>query len=161
MTKQGRQSRSALKYFPARWIDVSVDAARAHDLAARALNRHRYTLREQRSPAVAFFQYGTPGREFLWDILGFDAVAFFRGLPTEWAQIAVWTEPVAGGTRISVSLVDGLTHRTEVRSTIDDLIADFRAEGVLLAVSDPFSGLDLPADSPGQPKPRRKRKQGR
>jgi hypothetical protein len=161
MTKQDRQAKIALKYFPARWINVSVDAARAHHLAAVAMNRHRYTLREQRTPDVALFQYGTVAREFLWDFLGFDAVAFFRGLPTEWAQIAVWTEPVAGGTRISVSLLDGLTHRTEVRMTIEDLIEGFRAEGVLLQVSEPFSGLDLPADSPGQPKPHRRSRQRR
>ena len=158
MTKQDRQRTIGLKYFPARWIDVSVDAARAHTLAADAMNRHRYTLRQQRTADVALFQYGTVAREFFWDFLGIDAIAFFRGLPSEWAQIAVWTEHIAGGTRIGVSLLDGLTHRTEVRATIEDLIEMARGEGVLLQVSEPFSGLDLPADSPGQPKPRRRRR---
>jgi hypothetical protein len=158
MTKQDRQHKIGLKYFPARMITVSVDVARAHQLAAVAMGRHRYTLREQRTPGIAFFQYGTPGRAFVWDIIGFDAIAFFRGLPSEWAHIAVWTEPVADGTQIGVSLLEGLTHRNEVRSAIDDLIEDFRAEGALVRVSEPLSGFDLPADSPGQVRPKRKRK---
>jgi hypothetical protein len=158
MTKQGRQRNNALKYFPACWVDVSTDAAGAHRAAAIAMQRRHYSLRSSPSPDVAFYQYGTGAREFWWDVIGIDLIVRMMGRPDAWAQIAVWTTAVPGGTRIWVALIDGISHRDAVRSTIDELVTDVHAAGILLAVGEPFSGFDLPADSPGQPNPRRKRR---
>lgn len=160
MTKADRQRKTALKYFPARWIDTATDAPSAHRAAAVAMERRHYSLRDAPSPDVALYQYGTVAREFWWGMVGIDFVMRVVGRPDGWAQIAVWTTAIPGGTRIGISLRDGVFHATAVRSTIDELVADLHATGTLLAVSEPFSGLDLPADSPGQPKPRRKRRLG-
>jgi hypothetical protein len=161
MTKQGRQRNNALKYFPACWVDVSTDAVAAHRVAAAAMVRRHYSVRSTASPDVVFYQYGTGAREFWWDVIGIDLIMRLMGRPDGWAQIAVWTTAVPGGTRIWVALIDGVFHADAVRSTIDELVIDVRAAGILIAVGEPFSGLDLPADSPGQPNPRRKRRLAR
>jgi hypothetical protein len=158
MTRQNRVRKNSLKYFPACWVEVATDAPTAHGAASVAMRRRHYSLREAASPEVLFYQYGTGAREFWWDVLGIDLVMRMMGRPNGWAQIAVWTTAVPGGTRIWVALIDGVFHADAVRSTIDELVNDVRAAGVLLAVGEPFSGFDLPAESPGQPNPRRKRR---
>ena len=92
-------------------------------------------------------------------ILGLGLIFRFFGRSNEHARIAVWTEPLPAATRVTVSLVTGIFQAPAVHSTITELIDDLSAAGVLLQAGEPFSGIDLPANSPGQPFPRRRARQ--
>ncbi|MGY4857624.1 hypothetical protein [Cryobacterium sp. AP23] len=145
------RARNATQHLPARWIEVSVDAAGAHESARVAMARHRYTPVGEVVDGVAQYQYGTLLTEFLSEIAGLPLILRLAGKPYGYAKIAVWTAPVPDGTRLTVSLLTGLFHAEELRRTIDDLIIGFGAAGTLLRTGEPFSGIDLPAESPGQP----------
>jgi hypothetical protein len=149
--RASRRTRNANRHLPARWIDVSADEATAHAVARAAMARRHYTPRGAVADGVALYQYGTLAREFFSDLLSLGLFARLVGRPDGYARIAVWTEPIDGGTRVSVSLVTGVFHAAALRTTIGELIQDFAAAGSLIRSGDAFSGLDLPPDSPGYP----------
>jgi len=156
-----RRTRNANKHLPARWIDVSVDDASTHAVARAAMARRHYTPRGATIGGVALYQYGTLAREFFSDLLSLGLFARLAGRPDGYARIAVWTEPIDGGTRVSVSLVTGVFHAAALHATISELIQDFAATGALIRAGEPFSGLDLPPDSPGYPLAHRRRSRAR
>jgi hypothetical protein len=145
------RARNANRHLPARWIDVARDAAGTHAFAHTAMARRGYTPRGPVDDGVAYYQYGTPVRQFFSDVLSFGIVRRLLGRPDGYALLAVWTEPVAGGTRVTVSLVTGLFHAAALHETLAELITDVDAAGALLQAGAPFSGINLPADSPGRP----------
>ena len=151
-----RRARNGNKYLPARAMDVSVDAAAALEFARAAMARHHFTPHGAITGGVWMFRYGTPIDEFFSDILGLGVFYRMIGRSDAYARIAVWTEPLATGTRLTVSLVTGIFQAPTVQTTITELIGDFTDAGVLIQAGEPFSGIDLPADSPGQPFPRRR-----
>lgn len=145
------RARNANRHLPARWIDVAGDAASTHAFAHTAMARRGYTPRGRVDDGVAYYQYGTPARQFFSDVLSFGIVRRLLGRPDGYALLAVWTEPIAGGTRVTVSLVTGIFHAAAVHETLAELINDVDAAGALLQAGAPFSGIDLPAHSPGRP----------
>jgi hypothetical protein len=146
------------RLLPARWIDVSVDAATAHEAVRAAMARRRYTPIGEVVNGVNYYRHGTLLSEFVSDVVGFSLITWLTGRPTGYAKFAGWTEPAPGGTRVNVSLVTGYAHAAWFRLTVDDLINGFGAAGTLLGTSDPFSGIDLPDGSPGQPLAHRRRR---
>jgi hypothetical protein len=156
MSRATRRARNGTKYLPARWMDVSADAATAHGFAHTAMTTHHYTQRGTVINGVAVYLYGTLLREFIFDALAVGLILRLMGRPDGFARIVVLTEPLENGTRVTVSLLDGVFHADHVRLTIEALIARFEERGMLRGTSEPFSGLDLPANSPGQPRPNRK-----
>jgi hypothetical protein len=153
------------RQFPARWIDVATDAATAHAFAGAVLTRRHYRADAPPAGGALFYEYGTRLGEFIDDMYSLGLIAYLRGRPRGYGKVAVWTEAIDGGTRVTVSLVTSHYHATSVHAVINELIDSVAAAGVLLRVSVPFSGIDLPADSLGQPAPgyrrRQERKQGR
>jgi len=154
-----RRARNGNKHLPARAIDVSCDAASALEFARVAMARHHFTPHGPVVEGAWMFRYSTLADEFLSDILGLGLIFRFFGRSNEHARIAVWTEPLPAATRVTVSLVTGIFQAPAVHSTITELIDDLSAAGVLLQAGEPFSGIDLPANSPGQPFPRRRARQ--
>ena len=142
------------KAFPARWIDVAADAATAHDIARAVLERRRYRADATPTGGVLVYEYGTRLGEFIDDMYSLGLVAYLLGRPTGYGRVAVWTEAVDGGTRLTVSLVTGRNHARSVHEVIAELIHTVAATGLLVQAGEPFSGIDLPADSPGQPRGR-------
>ncbi|WEO76311.1 hypothetical protein BJQ94_13180 [Cryobacterium sp. SO2] len=130
---------------------MSVDEATAHAFAHTAMAGRRYTPVGERVDGVVLYQYGTLLTEFLSEIAGLPLILRLAGRPYGYAKIAVWTEPAAGGTRVSVSLLTGLFHAEALRLTVDELIRAFDTAGTLLRAGEPFSGIDLPPASPGRP----------
>jgi len=80
------------------------------------------------------------------------------GRPNGWGRIVVFTEPADAATRVTISLTDGLQQRRNVRTLTAALIDTLTQRGILIATSEPFSSMDLPKDSPGQPYPSRRKK---
>jgi hypothetical protein len=111
------------RQFPARWIDVAADAGTAHALARSILIRRRYRADAALSGGVQFYEFSSPLLEFLDDIfsVGF-LISLFRGGPSGYGKVAVWTEAVDGGTRLTVSLVAGHYHSTSVHGVIAELV---------------------------------------
>ena len=151
MAAAGRAD-AAAEGFPARWIDVSAELPAVHAALGEAMARHRYTPHETTPDGVTHFRQGSHGLAFLADTFDLGLIRRIMGRPEEsFAQIAAWTSPVVGGHRLTVSLLDGVSHAKEVRSMLVELIETFRANGLLIDASPLFSGLDLPLDSPGRP----------
>jgi hypothetical protein len=155
MSRSARRARNGTKYLPARWIDVAADAATVHGFAHSAMTTHHYTQHGDISDGVAVYLYGTLLREFVFDLFAVGLILRLMGRPDGFARIVVFTEPVVNGTRVTVSLANGVFHADHVRLTIEALITRFEERGLLLGTSEPFSGLDLPGNSPGQPRPDR------
>jgi hypothetical protein len=149
------------KQFPARWIDVAADAATAHDIARAVLVRRRYRVGAAPAGGVLVYEYGTRLGEFIDDMYSLGLIAYLFGRPTGYGRVAVFTEAVDGGTRLTVSLVTGRNHARSVREVVAELIHTVAATGLLVQAGEPFSGVDLPSDSPGQPVPGYRRRQER
>jgi hypothetical protein len=141
------------RQFPARWIDVAADAPTAHDFARAVLAGRHYRVEAAPAGAVLFYEYGTRLGEFLDDLYSLGVIAYLRGRPRGYGRVAAWTETIDGGTRLTVSLVTGYHHAKSVHAVIAEVIDAAAAAGVLTQVGAPFSGIDLPSDSPGQPAP--------
>jgi hypothetical protein len=154
-------SRSARlnRQFPARWIEVATDAETAHAFARAVLTKRHYRADTPPAGGAVCYEYGTRLGEFLDDMYSLGLIAYLRGRPRGYGKVAVWTEAVDGGTRVTVSLVTSHYHAKSVHAVIAELIDGITAAGMLLRVSAPFSGIDLPADSIGQPAPGYKRRQ--
>jgi hypothetical protein len=151
MAAAGRAD-AAAEGFPARWIDVSAEPPAIHAALGAAMARHRYTPHETTPDGVTRFRLGSHGLAFLADTFDVGLIRRLMGRPEEsFAQIAAWITPADGGHRLTVSLLDGVSHAKEVRSMLVELIETFRTDGVLVDASPLFSGLDLPLDSPGRP----------
>jgi hypothetical protein len=150
MSAESRAER-VTRMLPARWLDVSVDAATAHETVRTAMAVRRYTPVGSGVNGVAYYRHGTLLSEFLSDAVAFSLIKWLMKRPIGYAKFAVWTEPAAGGTRVTLSLVTGYAHAAWLRLTIDDLITGFGAAGTLVRTGEPFSGIDLPDGSPGRP----------
>lgn len=150
MNRAERRTRNGNKYLPARWIDVAADAATAHGFAHTALTRNHYKRRDAVTDGVAVYLYSTLAREFVFSMFAIGLVTRLMGRPDGFARVVVFTEPIANGTRLTVSLVDGVFHADNVRQSIEELITSVEDRGMLLGTSEPFSGLDLPQGSPGR-----------
>ena len=143
---------SAAEYLPARWIDIAAEPPAVHGVLGAAMQRHRYRPHETTPDGVTRFRFGSPGLGFVSDMFDVGLIRRIMGRPDEsFAQIAAWTTPVDGGQRLTISLLDGLSHANEVRTMMVELIETFRTDGVLIDASPLFSGIDLPLDSPGRP----------
>jgi hypothetical protein len=149
------------RQFPARWLDVAADAATAHAFASAVLTRRHYRADTPPAGGAVIYEYGTRLGEFIDDMYSLGLIAYLRGRPRGYGRVAVWTEAVDGGTRMTVSLVTSHYHAKSVHAVIAELIESVTAAGVLLQVSAPFSGIDLPSDSLGQPAPGYRRRQER
>jgi len=147
-----RRPDAAAEHLPARWIDVAAQLPVVHAAVGAAMQRHRYRAHESTADGVTRFRFGSPGLGFLADMFDVGLVRRIMRLPNEsYAEIAVWTTPIENGHRLTISLLTGLSHATEVRSLLVELIDTFRADGTLVDASPLFSGIDLPLDSPGRP----------
>ena len=153
------RARRANKLFPAHWVDVTLDPAAALEFARAAMAAQHFTPHGAVSNGVWMFRYGTPVDDFFSDVLGLSLIYRLFGRSDEYARIAVWTEALPAGTRLTVSLLTGLSQAPAVHRAISELIASLSIAGVVLQVGEPFSGLDLPSASPGQPFPRRRARQ--
>jgi hypothetical protein len=150
-----------IRQFPARWIDVAADQRTVHEVAGAVLTRRHYRADFPPVGGAVFYEYGTGLGEFIDDTCSLGLIAYLRGRPRGYGKVAVWTEAVQGGTRVTVSLVTGYHHAQSVHAVIAELIERVQSAGVLMQVSVPFSGIDLPADSLGQPAPGYRRRQVR
>jgi hypothetical protein len=158
----GRRPDAAAQYFPARWIDVSTTEQVVRDAVQAAMRRRHYSARSTTADGVTMYRFGSRGLGFLSDMLSAGLILRIMGRPHEaWAQIAAWTTPVEGGLRVTISLLDGMSHSSQLRSMLVELIETFRRDDVLIDASPLFSGLDLPLESPGRPSQmHRARRQG-
>ena len=161
MTKPAGRSRYADKARPARWIDVAADAATVHNLAREIMVAGHYAPRGEVTNGVAVYEHGTPTREFWFDVLGADLILLLMRRPFGWGRIVVFTEPASAAprelaqTRVTISHTNGTYQAAGVRTLIADVIEALSQRGILVATSEPFSALDLPQNSPGQPYPNR------
>jgi hypothetical protein len=165
MTSAARRNRTRTKYLPARWIDVAADDATVHTIVAEVMVRGYYSQTGEVTAGVAIFEHGTQTREFWFDVLNADLILQLMGRPGGWGRVVAFTEPIAAGptpaepapsgTRVTISLTDGLPHRNHVRRLIAEVIEAVGQRGILIGTSEPFTGIDLPQDSPGQPYPKR------
>jgi hypothetical protein len=142
---------SATEHLPARWLDISADPAAIHARTASAMRRHLYRAHGPVVDGIARYRYMSPGSEFLSDMASFGLILNILGRPDSFAELAAWTEPSPDGTRLTISLAHGIFHAKRVRAMIVEIIEEFRVDGSLVNASPPFSGLDLPLDSPGRP----------
>ena len=151
----------AVEHYPARSMDVSMEPAAVHQIVGVAMARHRYRLCSDVSTGVGIYRTGSAAKEILNLVVPFEVFPFTAGRPHGSGEIAAWTEPAPGGVRLALSLREGFPHAVVVRAIAAELIEEFRANGVLIQASEPFTGLDLPPDSPGRPKniPKRRRVQ--
>lgn len=152
-----RRSATAEQHYPARWIDVSVDAETAHAAVAAVVAQHDYSPTGTSAGDIRRYRFGSPGLEFLSDAVGFGLVLRALGRPDGWAELVAFTHAGDGGVRLTVSLVEGVFHARVVAAAIEEIVDTFRRDGVLVDSSEPFSGLDLPPDSPGRPRLHRRR----
>lgn len=161
MTKPARRSRYVDKARPARWIDVSADAATVHNLAREIMVSGHYAQTGEVTNGVAVYEHGTQSREFWFDVLGADLILFLMRRPFGWGRIVVFTEPASAAspesaqTRVTVSNTNGTYHAEGVHTLITKLVEALDQRGLLVGTSEPFSAVDLPQDSPGQPYPNR------
>ena len=151
-------TRNGIKYLPARWIDVAADAETVHGIAHEVMVGGHYARSGDVVDGVAVYEHGTQWREYWFDVLNIDLVLQLMGRPNGWGRIVVFTEPADAATRVTISLTDGLQHRRNVRTLTAALIDTLTQRGILIATSEPFSSMDLPKDSPGQPYPSRRKK---
>jgi hypothetical protein len=149
------------RQFPARWLVIAGDAATAHEFARVVLTRRHYRADAPPSGGALFYEYGTRLGEFIDDMYSLGLIAYLRGRPRGYGKVSVWTEAGTDGTRMTVSLVTSHYHAKSVHAVIAELIDSVTAAGLLVQVSAPFSGIDLPAESIGQPAPGYKRRQER
>ena len=150
--RDAKRDRRVIKRFPAQWIDVALSDAQAHEFVRVAMQRRRYSPLGPAEQGVVIYHWGSPGRQFLSDIVEFGLILRLMGRPDSWAQIAAWTTPAGANTRIWISLVTGTEHANAVRSMLNELSADLTTARVFVAIGEAFSGFDLPRESPGNPK---------
>jgi hypothetical protein len=153
MASTGPIDSPGVEYFPARWIDIDAGADAAHDDVRSAMLRHHYKPQGALVDGVALYRFGSPAAEFLSDTLSLGLVLNLLKRPDGWAELAAWTAPAARGVRVTISLTHGVSHRRAVRSMLDEIVERFRAAGTLIGASEHFSSHDLPAGSPGRPRP--------
>ena len=142
-------------------FDDATNDRVAHDIARAVLERRRYRADATPTGGVLVYEYGTRLGEFIDDMYSLGLIAYLFGRPTGYGRVAVFTEAVDEGTRLTVSLVTGRNHARSVREVVAELIHTVAATGLLVQAGDPFSGVDLPSDSPGQPVPDYRRRQER
>lgn len=141
----------AVQKFPARSMDLSLEANAAHEIVRATMIRHHYKPYGEIGAGVATYRFGSLAKEFLNQIVPLDLFSSMSGKQAGSAKIAAWTEPVPGGVRLTISLVTGILHAKEASQMAAELIEEFRAKGSLIRASEPFTGFDLPRDSPGRP----------
>lgn len=147
----------AAQQFPARWMDVSLEEGKVYEIVQIAMKRHHYSPHGEVVTGAGLYQFGSPVKEIIYDVLPLDPWFRMLGIPIGWADIAAWMVPVPGGVRLTVSLVKGVFHSKVVSEMAAELVEEFRVNGALIQASEPFTGLDLPLDSPGRPAAHRKR----
>lgn len=150
MSPAGRTD--SIEHYPARSMEVSLGPASVHEVVLAAMTRQRYRLHGDVAAGVGIYRIGSAAKEFLNLVLPVEIFSTMAGKPHGSAEIAAWTVPAPGGVRLTLSLRTGFPHAVVVRSVAAELIDEFRANGVLIQASEPFTGLDLPPDSPGRPK---------
>jgi hypothetical protein len=153
MASTGPIDPRVVEYFPARWIDVDTGADAAHGVVRAVMLRYRYKPYGALAEGVARYRFGSPAAEFLSDTLSLGLVLTLLKRPDGWAELAAWTAPAPRGVRVTIGLTHGVSHRRAVRSMLGDIVEAFRSDGTLIDASEPFSGHDLPAGTPGRPRP--------
>ena len=132
-------------------MEVTADVPTIQQMVHSSLKKNHYSRDASSTDNIFRYYHGNLVTEMVSNATGWDLIKMMAGRPTGFGQIVAWVEATADGHRLSLSLTTGVAQAKFISIIFDELVAQFSGTGQLLRVSEPYSGMDLPLESPGRP----------